>query len=1660
MDDSEEGSLKSVSSSQAIIAQHLEALRKRLIDISNRNKLVSFRPTKKACIEVAFPNISELFKKLTEGEEELRLQPGIEYIVDSARSRRKKSGVAAELVHATRGDAENALAHQHILCSHDEGDLEARADYIRREAKAVLNETGINHLYLTLGFLRWRESDDSDQDRRAPLLLIPIIIEQTAEVGRGGTRYFTISHDGGELFPNLSLIERLRTDFGLDLPKFGEESTDVEEYLADIAKMVRARNGWQVEDTAFVSFFSFAKMRMYIDLDPAKWPEGCGLLENPLVQQILEGSLTETEETGYGGVEVTDDHPVAHDIPLVVEADSSQHTAILKTWEGRNLVVEGPPGTGKSQTITNMIAAALHQGKTVLFVSEKLAALEVVKRNLDAVGLGEFCLELHSHKTRKQEVHSAMRRRIHWTAPGENQFETTRQRWRQQVRQLKQYLEACGRCLGPRTEAAFRIMGRAISLRERSIPAIRDPLARLELNAERFDDALTCLQEIGRHLQNPADFRDHPWKGFLCEQSRAGDELAIERAFGELAQELESAALEARHFDEMVAPDACPLPDYLERLFDAGPNSLPRMPTELAFEILPHLIAVENSSALVAVIESAQAHSEHLRAASEVLSTGAIARGGLGQWLQQSSEIAVAQRLGEIPISTLQETLPPLAEVAKLANEAATLAQTITKLELGSAATLHDLERFLERLRICGSAPASIERLITPEHRFPNARNVFSGANAEADRLTTERQHLEVTFAIGDAPDATGVDELKKLLRATGDRWFSFFLRDYREARKVVLGFLRSRKLFVYPAILESLEQLEQWSKDAEGFAGRPELRDVLGPGFAGITTEWPALSSAIEWSLAMMQEALPWATIEKVAQPEAQQQIRELTTRVEVMLRRLESCTVAANVILEPLFNGRSYRSIELEEFRRVTAEWSEWLRQTLDAVFPVAIQKSSTFGGLGEAARHIIEAEHVAHSVTTNETFQRVAGAHARGLASDWKILTITRDWVEEIRGLKLPSPLFQWLLSGVIAERVAIAEAMLAKFRASVSRSQSIVSRLEGYGTVEKEWLWGSDGATWTERLERACSIKAQAHLLQQWALFRKLYARADELAARFAVDQILDGTLPPERAYEAFDLAVNEFYGYEILRTFRELETFTHESRLQLSESFRSTDRELLKQAQALVSQRAAERRPPSGNGMGSVNSYTEWPLLRHQMNLQMRHIPIRQLMQRAGRSVVAFKPCLMMSPLSVAQYLDPSCAPFDLVVMDEASQIRPEDALGAVARAKQIVVVGDTKQMPPSTYWSRTLNDDDNDEDTDDETAGRGVAQDSESILECAKNAFPPAQRLLWHYRSQHESLIRFSNYAYYDEELIVFPAASDNAGRLGVKFHHLPEGRYRAGVRVNEIEADVVARAALHHLMENSSETLLVATFNRPQQELIEAWVEKYAAEDEAFLERLEEARQHPKEPFAVKNLENVQGDERDVIYVSCTYGADLNSGKVMQRFGPIAGAGGRRRLNVLFTRAKRRLEVFSSMTHDQILGRPGEPSGVNDLRDYLRFAQTGVLADSGQKTGQAPDSYFEEAVMRVVQSAGFRAVPQVGVSSYRIDIGVEHPARPGEFILGIECDGAMYHSAKTARDRDRLRQEVLERRGWKIHRIWSTDWFRQNQAAKIRLISVLRALS
>jgi len=406
----------------------------------------------------------------------------------------------------------------------------------------------------------------------------------------------------------------------------------------------------------------------------------------------------------------------------------------------------------------------------------------------------------------------------------------------------------------------------------------------------------------------------------------------------------------------------------------------------------------------------------------------------------------------------------------------------------------------------------------------------------------------------------------------------------------------------------------------------------------------------------------------------------------------------------------------------------------------------------------------------------------------------------------------------------------------------------------------------------------------------------------------------------------------------------------------------------------------------------------------------------------------------MSPISVAQYLDPAHPPFDIVVFDEASQIPVWDAVGAIARGRQAVIVGDPKQLPPTNFFQRT--------DESDEAPEEDTVEDMESILDDCISARVPPLSLNWHYRSRHESLITFSNYHYYGNRLLTFPSAFMDG--MGVTWRRVAAGVYDKGKsRTNRAEADAVVSEIVRRLRdpELSKLSIGVVTFSQAQQTLIEDLLDQQRIADPSLDRHFAEDAE---EPVFVKNLENVQGDERDVILFSICYGPDAQ-GRVAMNFGPMNRDGGERRLNVAVTRAKREVVVFSTLTADQIDLTRTRARGVKDLKSFLAYAERGpsAIAEATQLDPDADfDSPFEEAVYDALVQRGWNVHKQVGCARYRIDLAVVDPAAPGRYMLGVECDGANYHRAKTARDRDKLREGILRDLGWQLHRIWSTDWW------------------
>jgi very-short-patch-repair endonuclease len=404
----------------------------------------------------------------------------------------------------------------------------------------------------------------------------------------------------------------------------------------------------------------------------------------------------------------------------------------------------------------------------------------------------------------------------------------------------------------------------------------------------------------------------------------------------------------------------------------------------------------------------------------------------------------------------------------------------------------------------------------------------------------------------------------------------------------------------------------------------------------------------------------------------------------------------------------------------------------------------------------------------------------------------------------------------------------------------------------------------------------------------------------------------------------------------------------------------------------------------------------------------------------------------------------------VIIFDEASQVRPEDAVGALLRGKQVVVMGDSKQLPPTDFFSRTgeTSDDDDFEDLDDE-----------SILESCQKTFREVRRLKWHYRSRCESLIRFSNENFYrDNPLITFPAAKP--GSFSIDLIRV-NGNYQ--FRRNVAEATIVAQKAVEVMRRFANTdveavpTLGIVALNIEQRDLLQEELSRVSAGD-PLVEEYQEKIAKKGEPVFVKNLENVQGDERDVVLISLTYGRQPGASTMAQRFGPINGKQGHRRLNVLFTRARVRIGLFSSFGSVDVVPTESSAEGVRVLKRYLEYVE-GAGRLSIDSFGGNADSDFELEVAERLRARNFDVEAQIGVSGFKIDIGVRDPDHPQRFLAGIECDGARYHSSKSARDRDRLREEILRGLGWEIIRVWSTDWFEDSARETDKLVKRLEEL-
>jgi len=1606
------------NSSSSITTDSLYTIRQRLLDISKRNQLLNYKEKARTVHIIDMP-LDQLFKKLMQDGKSLIFVP--QPIDQTIRENAPTINVSCEDLPKPYQlqDKSKKLKDIALQTPHNEEVLARRCKKLALEARSAIEETGNNLLYLAVGFLEWYEDAHALLAITAPLILIPVKLERTLLPAESIYDYMLSYRDEG-IETNIALAEKLANDFNLALPKFSEEIFPTT-YLEQVAEVIQKIPRWQVVPTIRLDFFSFTKLVMYKDLDNENWPADAQLTNNANLKTIL-GEMP--FEKGAGDILPIEKEEADEILPLILDADSSQQAVITAALR-QHLVVEGPPGTGKSQTITNLIAAAFYQGQSVLFVAEKKAALDVVATRLEKAGLGEFCLELHSHKTQKSELHANLKKRLDHTFEDVIQLENTIQELKAKKQQLQDYSNLVNTIVGPHDERIYDVFWVLERLRGELAdkPLHFDIPNPYQISRTEFDNKINQLKEIGDIYDKLSDEVIEHWHGFQPTHLWPGDKEVIRELLSNLF--LKTQTHEA-YLDVLIEETEIPITKDIATL---------HLLTQIDKAVLLPLPSFPDSKIAIQLLEK--------RTLNKLRQFQTEQK----EYRQLLNQAVKFLGYGKYSIKFLQQMINTTNQLEKLGfgndspDELAIIIKSIDKLDdelqslLDNPESVNSFLRFLKLKELAEHAPDNLILYKHPEHALEASPIIFQQARQTFSQLTEQWAEQKPYFLLNKLPDSEQIAILADDIRKHQNNWFPILSAEYRRSKSAVKSFLATSKLN-NRELARKLESLATLKRKTEQESQREQYQRLFGPLFCGLETDWAPLEHLINWAQ-MLTEVLG---TEEAQQLLAQQSepcryiLKTTAVKYEQWLRVTKAAT-QLNVPVEPHLCVNEFVE-KLLERRRLVAELTPSLQRQL----PHLTDKHLI--SIHSAVQNLLKAWQLRNHYEKNPGLKKLLGKNYQGIDTEAGAIFGLADWITRLQTMgKLPRSLLHWIISD-ISVRAPVFHELLTKNHAYLNQFSEYCRQLAAFGKldIQKWFKCGLKPCTLEKIASTASTCQATVNLLGTLSLFYNLKQDIDEIGLSVITEALTAGQIQAQQTALHYQHAFYQSLAREVFNEHPILAKFTRRHYESLRQQFAELDKALQQAYRQRIAYQVAQRPIPQGNNSGKVSRFTEKSLIEHELNKKRRHIPIRQLVRRATKALQALKPCFMMSPLSVAQYLAPGQIEFDLLIMDEASQIRPEDALGAIARSQQIVIVGDPKQLPPTQFFERLVNEEE--EST--------IVDGQESILDLCFSIYSKG-RLRWHYRSEHENLIAFSNHHFYDEELIVFPAPRSQDQEYGVHLNYIEKANYFKGR--NQKEAETVVTAIVAHLNNSPHLSLGIATFNLKQQELITELLDKQCQQDTGIEEKIK-ATENSAEPFFIKNLENVQGDERDVIFVSTTYGPDSETGKVFQRFGPISNEQGWRRLNVIFTRAKKRLVLFTALRASDIVLKSSSKRGVHILKSYLEYAETGHLANKSSCQGTNND--FQIAISKLLEEHGYQSVAQVGVAGFRIELGVCHPERPHEYLLGIEYDGANYHATSSIRDRDRLRQEILESKGWKLHRILSTDWYQNREIEIERLLQAL----
>lgn len=1712
----------------------IRRLRTKLLDLTGSNRLLNFKYTRRT-IRFVSPNSDQLHSILSRGDSiNLKYIP-LPEIEENATPSAKDCAVQLDIstsYDVTTSD-ETADDLQTLLFPKD---LERVARILYNDNKLAVEESGNHSLYLVNGFLQYHSSENTDAPSQvAPLLIIPVSLNRVGVNPTTGLYTYSLKAlDEDELVhENNCLREKLNYEFGFQLPKF-EENFTPSDYFKVVTDACSQRKNWSVLPQLTLCLLSFKKISLWSDLDIDKNPE---ILDHPLMKKIFGfGNTDQLSNEGSSDEYEIDSHPLA-ELPIIYDADSSQHSALIDALEGKNLVIVGPPGTGKSQTITNLIALGMSQGKRVLFVSEKKAALEVVYKRLELAGLSPFCLELHSNKSSKKDVLDSLEKRMIYRSLKTKELSEELTNLRNMKKRLNSYASTVNQSIGISGDTSLHKIIWKLEKNRQSLGNIADALQLITWE-EAFNwnqqDLNQRRQLINEYVSSctslDVELDEHPLNGVKIHSSSPSEKRLIENTIIKIITAFDGLIASLNSFEttfDSFSLNACK--EWLDKLEmpqsismespitirDCEAKSFNQFSTHLiestyrqiqALDILlreskkihlPRLAEIEMlplSGRLCENISISQLHNlrseiesalkclasltqfctlEKLKAFSESLnfkldrldySTSVIGELKLqvNSILSNLNVTQFSPFIGSADFASIKhainETKLASDELEKTTNILKPLCNDLKLKQNDSnySDILHNFKIIFEKY------PS-----ILLEINLDNAETFTTLASLEL--ICLKQKNPSLNFKLDSLPSVVALETLIQKIRSP-NLW-SFFSNSYRHAKKSYNRMLLNERI---PVDSHEVTELIEWCKLRDKFienhSDTPLLIDLITNSHR--TDE---LNALIEWYRkirSLLQRTLIETSNSIFPTNESIISIiknspsidRTLSLRTTIS-NNLETLTQAVTSLENLSVCSKSVVSndVSFENLALSSSAWENSLILLKKLGYSNQINSCHDLRtALNEQLHEINQIlSRYSHASTLNYSLREIqsfAEAHKNYIALYDQLCTN-----ELLKSLELDDHLLNIdklnLLKNSFAQALSIKELNLpTEFECIILHD---ITKIDSVRLFFKELIdYSNEIRVETQTLMSAglshenlnqdsdvfeiCKVeKTKKDLeeilinldaLENWSTYCVTKDECFSLGLSELILIFESNKFPSNLLIDAFDYIYHNSCINAVYKEIPKRSLPSGSTLDDLRSRFAELDQKIVNLNGSQLAFEIARREIPLGRRAAKASDQTGLVLIQHEISKKKRHIPIRKLLTQAGEAAQALKPCFLMSPLAVAQYIPKGTIHFDLLIIDEASQMRLPESFGSILRSKQMVVVGDPKQLPPTNFFEK------NDDDIDDNDEIAAIEDGVESILDRCMQVFNTPRLLRWHYRSHHESLISFSNYHFYDNRLIVMPSYQTLDPSIGLQHHYIADAIYLD--RTNRIEAERLVEAVEAELLKRTTYSVGIVALNNPQRDLINELFQQRLNENSALREIVEQLDTAGHEVF-IKNLENVQGDERDVIFISTVYGKPPSSSVVRQTFGPINGASGWRRLNVLFTRARRRIELYTSLRSEDIVISEKSALGLKVLKNYLYFAETKEINRIHTYTGEA-DSPFETAVADFLIRNGYEVQLQLGVNGFWIDIVVKHPENMNTYLAAIECDGATYHSSRSARDRDRIRQTLLENQGWKgkIFRIWSTDWF------------------